>query len=60
MVVGGEHVYYDVEIIDLSDEMRVCNKPADAPLFKTNIGAFTSGAPVICGSTCFRYDHNVS
>lgn len=70
MVVGGNGANYDVEVIDLSGQLRTCDKPPKTPsdVALGSTGAFYDGSVIICGGyyaginsdKCYRYDHVVS
>ena len=51
MLVGGDSpdVEFDVEIIDLTNENRVCQKPINCPLFTRSSGIYKGDKPIICG-----------
>ena len=71
MAVG--HNGHDVEFVDLSGQLRTCNKPAAFPdnVDWGQVGAFFDGSPIVCGgyendpanefrSVCYRYDYRVT
>ena len=57
MVVGGSQddgrsgAKKDVQVIDLSGEGKVCDKPPDFPINEQSIGTFFNGVPLVCGGT---------
>ena len=68
MVVGGrdDPAHFDVEVIDLSGNMRSCAKPADSPQpgYGGMTGAYFKGFPTVCGgyshvADCNQYDYRV-
>ena len=70
MVVGGRNgsANFDVEIIDLSGNMRSCAKPPNSPSPATQgmAGAYFKGYPTVCGGypsfvdDCNQFDYQVS
>ena len=73
MVVSGNpsSAWNDVEVIDLSGQMRTCNKLADFPAERGFTGTFFDGSPIVCGGSdgqenvdcsnlCYRYDRKVT
>ena len=61
MVVGGaslnDEAYSDVELIDLSDEMKVCKKPPKYPGANFgSVGAYVNQKAIICGGFPFTAD----
>ena len=63
MVIGGlpEEANYDVELIDMTDNMRNCTKPSNYPGSQdSSFGTFLDGQVIVCGgypatSACYTY-----
>ena len=72
MLIGGGEAVNDVELVDLSGQLRTCDKPSNVPVNMDwgQEGAFFDGQAIVCGgfdgghvnleqSSCFKYVHQV-